>query len=141
MTLRIAFYKARHGNWQDISVSIGTISKYSHCEIVFSNGECASSSSRDGGIRFKRINLREHWDVYDLKTDIPQSTIRYWFNIHIGDKYDWPGAIASVVGLDLSSENKKYCSYACASALGYNPVITPGGLHSLLIKQGVITNV
>lgn len=140
-TIRIAFYKARHGNWQDYAVSAGTLSKYSHCEIVFSDGECASSSSRDGGVRFKQINLREHWDIYTINTTMKEESIRYWFYIHSGDKYDWPGAIVSVVGLDCSSEDKKYCSYACAAALGIDPVITPGGLYKKLKKSGTINNV
>lgn len=141
MTLRIAFYKASHGNWQDIAIALGTLSKYSHCEIVFDDTLCASSSSRDGGIRFKRIDLRDHWDIYDIKTVVDVDCIKYWFNLHEGDTYDWPGAIASAVGLDLSSDRKKYCSQTCATVLGLDPVITPGGLHKLLIKKGIISNV
>lgn len=136
--LRIAFYKAKYGNWQDKTISAVTFSEYSHCEIVFPNGECASSSSRDGGVRIKRIDLGEHWDVYELTGDFSESYIRYWFAINDGDTYDWPGAIASAFGMDASNENRKYCSYACAVVLGIDPIVTPGGLYKKLLKAGHI---
>lgn len=132
MIVKIAFYKARYGNWQDKSIAIASISKYSHCEIVFSDGMCASSSSRDGGIRFKRINLDEHWDVFDLNTSIDENAVKYWFSMHEDNLYDWPGAIASVIGINLSTEDKKYCSFACAIVLSLDPTITPGGLFAEL---------
>lgn len=43
-----------------------TDSEYSHCELVFSDGMCGSSSWLDGGVRLKRIELDpDHWDVID----------------------------------------------------------------------------
>ena len=55
--MQIAFYKAKFGNFTDKIVSAFTFSPYSHCEMVFSDGICASASLRDGGVRFKYINL------------------------------------------------------------------------------------
>lgn len=136
--LRIAFYKAEYGNWQDKTISTVTFSPYSHCEIVFPNGECASSSSRDGGVRVKYITLGEHWDVFELNGEFSEQYIRYWFSINDGDEYDWVGAIASAFSIDLSTENKKYCSYACAVVLGLDPVVTPAMLYRRLKKGGII---
>lgn len=136
--MNIAFYKARYGNWQDKSIAIASISKYSHCEIVFSDGICASASSRDGGVRFKRIILDDHWDVFHLNTDIDENKIKYWFSLHEDNLYDWPGAIASVIGINLSTENKKYCSFACAAVLGLESTVTPGGLFSDLKYRGLL---
>ena len=47
------FYKAKYGDWVDKIVSWHTKSPYSHCELVFSNGEFLSSSKRDGGVSIK----------------------------------------------------------------------------------------
>lgn len=137
--LKIAFYIASNGNWQDYTIAATTSSKYSHCEIVFPDGWCASSSPRDGGVRFKQINLAEHWDVYPLKMSLNELQVNYWFNLHVGQRYDWIGAIGSAAGLDLSRDNKKYCSQACALVLNLdNSTITPGKLCKLLKQNGYI---
>ena len=137
--MKIAFYRAIAGDWRDKCVAIASVSKYSHVELVFSNDECASSSARDGGIRFKFIDLNSgRWNVFELNLDLDEEAIRYWFHIHKDNTYDWPGAIASAFGIDISDDDKKYCSYACAAALSVNPTITPGGLFRHLKKSGAI---
>lgn len=137
--MKIAFYKARYGKLVDYIISIFTFSKYSHCEIVFSDGECASSSPRDGGVRFKKIELGHKWDVYTLVTHDNEDAVRQWFTDHDHQGYDLLGAIGSGVGLNWTSIDKKYCSYCCASALGMqNPVLSPGRLFSLLRRNGYI---
>ena len=138
MTLKIAFYKAHNGNYLDKTISVLTISKYSHCEIVFSDGVCASSSSRDGGIRFKQITLGAHWDVYEVIGDYDEAAIRYWFTLHSDDAYDWWGAVGSLFCVDWTSEDYKFCSYACASVLGLDPITTPGKLYHTLKKLKTI---
>lgn len=136
--MKIAFYKARYGTWADKTIAVTTLSKYSHCEIVFSDGMCASSSIRDGGIRFKRINLSDHWDVYDLESYYDEDAVKYWFSLHQDNTYDYVGAIASAFGINLSSENKKYCSFACAAVLNLETTVTPGGLLADLKYRGLI---
>ena len=136
--MKIIFYKSQYGNWVDKLISILTFSKYSHCELVFSNGMCATSSVRDGGIRMKMHNIDDHWDSYDLVGNFDEDTITYWFSINSNDTYDWLGAIGSLFHIDLTSEDKKFCSYSCAISLGINPIITPEKLFQELKKQGII---
>jgi hypothetical protein len=139
--MKIAFYKAKNGTKLDVVVATVSLSEYSHCEIVFDDGMCASSSIRDGGIRFKRIKLDTgHWDIFELNTDISEKSIRYWFSIYEDNTYDWLGAAMSSIGINCSSEDKKYCSYACAFVLGLDPTITPGGLYRKLKKLGMISD-
>ena len=136
--MKIAFYIASNGYWQDKVVAASCFSKYSHCEIVFSDGMCGSASGRDGGVRLKNITLDDHWDVYELLGKYDESAIRYWFDINDADTYDWLGAIGSVLHLDLTSEDKKFCSYTCAIVLGIDPIISPGSLFRLLSKEKLI---
>jgi hypothetical protein len=138
MTIKIAFYKSEFGDWQDKAISFVSASIYSHCEIVFQDGTCASSSARDGGIRFKKIELGNHWDVYDIVTDVDVAAIKYWFNLNIDDTYDWLGALGSSVHIDLTTEGRKFCSYACAIVLGVSPIRTPGNLYRTLAKENMI---
>jgi len=133
--MKIAFYIAKYGTFTDKVIAFFTRSKYSHCELIFSDGMFASSSPRDGGIRLKNISPDEHWDIIDLPNIYDESTIRYWFMTNDGDSYDWLGAVGSVLSIDLTSENKKFCSYSCAIVLGLDPIVTPGGLFRKLTAK------
>lgn len=136
--MRIAFYIGKYGTFYDKLISLVTFCKYSHCEIVFNSGVCASSSIRDGGVRFAHIDLDYKWDIYDLHADEFESEVISWFKEHDGDKYDLVGAIGSLFHINLSSKDKKYCSEACATVLGLNSTITPAGLYKKLSELWMI---
>lgn len=136
---RIAFYKAKYGDVFDKIVSAATASPYSHCELIFSDGMCASSSPRDDGVRFANINFGEHWDIFDLDPNLSENDARWWFAFHDGEAYDFAGAIGSAFGLPVYSKKKKFCSLACASALELNKInLTPGGLYKKLKQLNYI---
>jgi len=138
--MKIAFYKAKQGRIADKVISFVTNSPYSHCELVDSNGICASSSMMDGGVRFARIDLGEKWDVFSfLPGMFSEQAVFNWFIKNETKTYDYVGAIASGFGFDLSSKNKKYCSQACAEALGLYSCITPGELYELLTSTNTIS--
>lgn len=132
--MKIAFYLGKYGNYKDKIVCAASLSIYSHCELVMEDGLCLSSSFRDGGVRGKYINLDNHWHVYEFTESHNENSIRYWFDIHRNQKYDYPGAIGSGLCLDLTSYDKKFCSYVCAIMLGIDPIITPGKLFRKLKK-------
>ena len=74
--MKVALYKGKRGGFAgvfDAAVRWWTRGAYSHVELVFSDGMAASSSTRDGGVRFKRIDFKpEHWDFIELKVDEEQ---------------------------------------------------------------------
>lgn len=134
--MKIAFYKAGFRSFYDFVIILATRSRYSHCELIFSDGKCASASPRDNGIRFKDINFKSgHWDIYDLSSlNLNEHEVRQWFLNHKDQKYDWLGAVGSAFNLNLTSSNKKFCSQACAYALGLNVVVTPSKLFHILYR-------
>jgi hypothetical protein len=146
--MKIAFYLAKNGDWVDKLISLTTFSKYSHCELVFSDGEFGSASARDGGVRLKYIEQNDKWEIFELFelknpdgskiTQRDAKDMHNWFIANDGQKYDWPGAIMSLFGLNCSSSNKKYCSYVCALLLGLYPTVTPQKLFKTLIKEKMI---
>lgn len=137
--MKIAFYKSKKGKWLDKAISAATLSQYSHCELIFSDGICASASPRDGGIRFKYITMGEKWDVYELPTSFNEIYAREWFIKHEEQRYDFVGAFGSALDLDWTSEEKKFCSYSCAMALKLpDPIMSPGELHRRLRRQRII---
>lgn len=133
--IRIAFYKAENGKFIDKFISFFTNSIYSHCEIVFDDGMCASASQRDGGVRFKQIILSHNWDVYELVDENSAEVVREWFVAHEDNTYDYPGALGSFLKINLSSPMKKFCSQACAIVLGITENITPGELYNILVNS------
>jgi hypothetical protein len=137
----LAFYKAEHGTITDKFVSSVIRSKYSHVEFVFSDGVCASASPREKGVRFKKINLNNgKWDLYPIKQSILNETkVSTWFLKHLGQKYDTLGAIGSGIGLNLYSEDKKFCSLCLAIIFNLNDInLNPETLRLTLLKKGFI---
>lgn len=119
--MRIAFYKSRRPgiagiyNWL---VQKWTKSQYSHVEVEFNTGICASASYLDGGVRFKEINFSNHnWDFIEV-SDLLQPKAVAWFNEHEDSKYDLFGNAHFILGGVGDSPDKWFCSEAVAAALG-----------------------
>lgn len=92
--------------------------RYSHTELVFSDGVCASSSWLDGGVRFKLIKFDPaHWDIIDVDGD--ESRARQWFCDHVGDGFDLLGLFGFVWRRGTQDRSKSYCTEAIAAATGF----------------------
>ena len=113
--MQVAFYIASKGNKLDKWIGLLTWGKYSHCELVFSNGASFSSSPRDGGTRFKNIKFNpEHWDFVEVNLSSSQEVDTYIFCLSESNKpYDWLGAIFR---LPLW-RGRWYCSEICVEGL------------------------
>jgi len=127
--MKIAMYKGPPtGFWHKVgheATCLWTFSEYSHCELVFGDADrsgrhlCASSSARDGGVRFKRIDLSTgRWDLYPIKGD--EAAAYQWFVQHQGKQYDCLGLAWFVLPIEQFNDPDRYvCSEAIAAALGY----------------------
>ena len=114
----IASIKARFGDWITRKITRGI---YSHCEIAYplpSGGyACYSSSIRDGGVRMKVMPLPDDkWDLIPLETVPAADLDRVWRSAR-GKKYDWAGAIGTVLKVRQNG-NKWFCSEFCAAVMG-----------------------
>lgn len=114
--MKLAMYKGK-GNFYDMLIRIVTNSQYSHCELVI-DGICYSSSPRDGGVRMKYIYLDDNWDSFNLLEEYTQEKALDWFVKNVSKKYDWFGAITSILPFSINASNKFFCSEACATMLG-----------------------
>lgn len=90
------------------SVLSGT--HYKHCTI-------ASSSARDGGVRIKEgvALTKGNW----VAVDVPcwdMATAIAWFSARLGCRYDWLGAVGSVVFFIPGTFNKYFCNNATGDA-------------------------
>lgn len=130
--MKLAMYKGPPGDtahrlshW---FTCLWTRSRYSHCELAFYQSPggkhlCASSSARDGGVRFKYIDLASgHWDVFDLpQQPVTDGVARAWFNTQSDARasYDWFGLLWFVLPVKAFNNPRRYfCSEAIAAALG-----------------------
>ena len=130
--MQIAFYKGPAKGLTNklgrLLVCLGTLSRYSHCELVI-QGVCYSASARDGGVRGKVIDLASgHWDVVDVPGD--EAAALAWFRQHEGERYDWMGVLRFVAPFLRQRPGKWFCSEAVAEALGVadSAGVTPGDL-------------
>lgn len=144
--MKIAFQKrdTRVFAWL---IKLWTLSKYSHCEIVFSNGVAFSSHVANGGTRFISFLSPSPrvWDFIEISTS-PQeeAELRVWCQDELNCKYDWLGIFFSqVLPLRREHPNRWFCSEVCAAAvqrllrLPQNPpacTYSPGGLYRKLRK-------
>ena len=120
--MQAAFYKGTRPGIQglyNIAVRWWELGKYSHCELVFSDGVSASASYLDGGVRFKRIEYDPaKWDLVDLP-EFDEPSARMWFEMHEGRGYDLFGNFHFVVGPIRNDDGKYFCSESIAAALGF----------------------
>jgi len=138
MSVKVAFYKAK-GTLFDALVRWVTQSPYSHCELVI-DGVAYSSSGRDHGVRAKNIAWNpEHWDFLELDEAVPEAKkalAKAWFEVHLGESYDWFGLIWFVIPLPWEKRRRWFCSEACAEALGMSRswAYSPQTLYASLRK-------
>lgn len=114
----LLFYKAVKGDYVDRLVGFLTGGLYSHVELRFSDGNCFSSSYRDGGTRFKLINVDpQKWVAFHV-FDINEIAVREWCQQHDRLPYDMRGAIRLLFQINIAESDKYwYCSEICSVAL------------------------
>lgn len=115
--IQIALYKGPPSDilhWiGHLSTCAWTGSKYSHAELVI-DGICYSSSSRDGGVRKKVIDLNSgKWDLINVIAD--KQYALDWFSKHEGCKYDWANIARFVIPVVHEDKNK----FVCFETVGY----------------------
>ncbi len=121
---KVAYYKGMGATLKDkimtLGVRIWTLGKYSHCELIDTNGQdnnpdvwqwYSASAFSEGIVRKKNITINEsNWDIFDLpefNEDEAFSAIAKEF----GKKYDWTGIFLSqFLPLGRHSKNKWFCS-------------------------------
>lgn len=125
-----AFYKAQ-GELFDYLVRAWEGGKYSHCEVLTPAGLWLSSSPRDGGVRYKDIEVDfTKWDFVAVPVNAEKFTAAStWGAAQVGKKYDWLGIFLSqVIPLCIEDPKKFFCSEFCIKFfqhLGYLKEVVP----------------
>lgn len=84
--------------------------KYSHVELNI-NGIAYSSSTRDGGVRSKVIDMHSgSWDLLEVYIDELQALD--WFNRNKGKKYDWAGIFRFLLPFLPHNKDQYFCNEA-----------------------------
>lgn len=143
--MKIASYKATRpgiAGLFNIGVRWWRASHYSHNELVFSDGRCASFSWLDHGARIKSIDLNpEKWDFAEVPAGIDEASARAWFESRIASqdrrkrRYNVWLLVAFVLPFLARRAAKlgHVCSTGIAEALGHPEPwrIDPALLHAL----------
>lgn len=119
--LQVAFYKAKYGDWLDRVIdSCSGFGGHSHVELVFDDGVCFSSSGRDGGVRFKTIDIHSgHWDIVPLPavTDAQEAVMRAAARAQLGLPYNFNACLGFILPFVPRNPNARMCSEVCSDVL------------------------
>ena len=137
--MRIAFYKGTKTGLSGVynkGVRWIEDGKYSHVEMIFSDGMSGSASFMDGGVRYKQIDYTKHpedWDIIKCNW-IDEDKARSTFNQLVGHPYDIRGNIHFILGFIKNNPNKMFCSGIAAMCIGMNNYYqyAPNGLYELV---------
>lgn len=125
--MKIAFYRAAHGNWIDRLIDrLSGERGYSHSELIFSDGVPFSSTTRDpsidpftgkmksDGTRFKWISYKpERWAMLDLPVSVVQEqAIRRKAESMLGARYDYRGVMRFVLPFVPQGRREYFCTEA-----------------------------
>lgn len=147
-TIQIAFYKGFKGDWLDKCISIFTLSKYSHCELILNDGYSYSASYRDNGVRAKIIDYNpEHWDIFDIEVS-KQMPISVFYTYTEKCPYDYISLFVNffLPFFRIDDSSQFYCSEWCSAALDKvlptfhfkSHQITPGKLFKILNRHKLL---
>jgi uncharacterized protein YycO len=140
--MKIAFLKGT--GIVDRLIQMWTFSKYSHCEMIFSNEESFGNSLI---YPFKtcisrKPYLPKYWDIIDVNISAEkESKIRDFCEKNIGKSYDWTAIFFSmIIPFRLGSKDKFICSEVCTEAFqaaGYFSdkkacTVSPGKFYKLI---------
>lgn len=146
--LRVAFYKARYGGFDDhvINRFSGNIG-YSHCEVVVDSTTMVGAHYSNDGVRiFKYNNVYSSglWDVIEI--DLPRSIAVQRAKQSAINRvgYDAVGVALQFIHMPIYKDKSKvWCSEFCAKVINYtakeayklNTRIMPNELYTTMIDK------
>lgn len=144
--IAIALYKGKPSDgWFHILshylIRLRTLSKYSHAELVINN-ICYSSSSRDGGVRAKSIDITSgKWDVIyiDVTNEVKQQAL-LWFKQNNEKNYDWSNILRYIIPFYPQRKDQYVCFEAVGEALGFAGAykLTANDLYEWAKKREIV---
>lgn len=160
--MKIAFRKRGRGLLGLVSswlINVWTMGKYSHCEIINTNGSndskdwsnySATALENGGGVTSTRGTsyVPESWDIYDVVVEGNEAVCLEFLEAQLGKRYDWSGIFLSMIFNTSQHEPSRwFCSELVAEALvtgGYlatdikSQALHPNRLARLLIGKEII---
>ena len=141
--VKVLFYKGRRcennsATLFDNFICWLTDSRFSHVELAFDTSEpyvyeCWSSSTRDGGVRVKRIDTSsENWVILSVDKDVSAHKLL----AERGKKYDYTGLIGAVLTSEqFQNEKRRFCSEFVGAMLDMPDayLLTPEELYERLV--------
>lgn len=140
---KIAYYKGWGTSFWDkvmtLAVMIWTLGKYSHCELIKTNGHdddpsqwewYSASAFNEGIVRKKTIAIKEkNWDIFDLP-EFDEDKAFDFIATQFGKKYDWTGILLSqFLPFGKHSRKKWFCSEICRKGLYEGGLIKGSDKH------------
>jgi len=144
MKIKVAFYKGAsnaNGSFFSKLISFWTKSKYTHTELILSDGYMYSSSYVENCVRKKKHKFNtEKWDYLNIEISNEKNILEF-FEMTKGSKYDKIGILGFII--PLKDRTKEwFCSEWVSNALKISSIkelfnqepskISPGKLFKIL---------
>lgn len=92
-------------------ISLRTLGKYSHCELVYNDYVYLSNP---GGVRIKPFVYKGNMDIYELDSHIEIPIVLEEFKKLKGKEYDYSAILFSqLLELGIEHKDKYFCSELC----------------------------
>jgi len=106
--------------WLDWVIAIASFGKYSHVELVIGD-EWFSISPRTGKAQKRTLKPKVgRWDYVALELgDIDREMVLIQMNNYIDYKYDYIGAIFSIMPFCIQQDSKIFCSEVAVNVLNH----------------------
>lgn len=142
--IHLAFYRGGT-TWLDFAIRMATRSKYSHCEVLFTDNYWASSSYDMRGVYCRQYIPIDTWDYIAVKLPYGAEAVRYYCESLVGAPYDYYGAVRFVLPVVPERLDSWFCSELCACVLVLGGVklkqrpawYSPGRLAKELVSCGL----
>jgi hypothetical protein len=132
--MKFAFYKGK-GTLIDKMIRVATLGKYSHCELIFSDGRWFSADAWENKCRYKPESEfnPNNWDFIDFHCD--EALAKMFCDNIEGSEYDFR-AIATWFLPDFRDDRSRwYCSEVGHEAVAFpRKRISPSALAKKLVN-------
>ena len=114
--IHLAFYRGGT-TWLDFAIRTATRSKYSHCEVLFSDNYWASSSYDMCGVYCRKHIPIDTWDYIAVELPYGEEAVRHYCESLVGSPYDYYGVAKFVLPIVPEHSDSWFCSELCACVL------------------------
>lgn len=98
-------------------ISLRTLGKYSHCELVYNDYVYLSNP---GGVRKRPFKYQKNFEIFEMDSSVRAEDIVEFYNTAQGKGYDYLGILGQFFyASKVQNDDRYFCSEFCLNAIDY----------------------